>query len=260
MSVIDKKMIAQSFGKAAESYDAVAHFQRWAGQSLLEKIPDIQPHTLLDLGCGTGFFCSSLADRFEDAGYFGLDLSEQMVKYARSHHPRAGQWLTGDAENLALKDNAVDLVFSSLAIQWCADLPRLMTEIHRVLKPGGLFVFSTLLDGTLCELEQAWAAVDNKQHVNSFFLKEHYQKAIEETGLNVRLLASEPHVLRYTKVTELMRELKALGAHNLNAERANTLSGRRKLISLTAAYEQYRDHHGLLPASYQLLWGVLEKL
>lgn len=259
MSIIDKRMIAQSFGKAAETYDAVAHFQRWAGHALLEKIPDLQPDTLLDLGCGTGFFCSALSERFQSASYFGLDLSEQMLKYARSHHTHAGSWLAGDAENLALMDNSVDLVFSSLAIQWCADLPRLMTEVQRVLKPGGLFVFSTLLDGTLFELKQAWSAVDDKQHVNSFFLKEHYHQAVEEAGLSVRLLENQSHVLHYAKVTDLMRELKALGAHNLNAERASALTGRRKLIHLTEAYERYRDPQGFLPASYQLLWGVLEK-
>lgn len=260
MSVIDKRMIAQSFGKAAQTYDAVAHFQRWAGSVLLEKIPDFQVKTVLDLGCGTGFFCPLLSERFLKADYIGLDLSERMVNYARGHHPRSGHWLAGDAENLALKDASVDLVFSSLAIQWCADLPGLMKEIQRVLAPGGIFVFSTLLDGTLAELKHAWANVDAKQHVNSFFLREHYRQAIESSGLKTRLLDSERHALHYTKVTELMRELKALGAHNLNADRASALTGRRKLISLTEAYEQYRDPQGLLPASYQLLWGVLEKV
>ena len=258
-AVIDKTRIARSFGKAAETYDAVAHFQRWAGHVLLDKIPEIRPSTLLDLGCGTGYFCAPLIDRFQHVSYLGLDLSEEMINYARNHHPNLGAWLASDAERLALKDNSVDLIFSSLAIQWCADLPSLMAEIRRVLKPGGLFVFSTLLEGTLGELKRAWLAVDDKQHVNNFFLKKQYQQAIEQAGLATRLLERESHILHYVKVTDLMRELKALGAHNLNTDRSNALAGRRRLVSLTAAYERYRNPQGLLPASYELLWGVLEK-
>ena len=259
MTVIDKKMIALSFGKAAGTYDSVAHFQRWAGLSLLDKIPLTDARVVLDMGCGTGYFGPSLAERFPGAAYIGLDLSEQMLRYARSQHPEQNAWLAGDAENLPLKEHTVDLVYSSLAIQWCADLPGLMAEVNRVLKPGGLFVFSSLLDGTLCELKRAWAEVDTRQHVNNFFLKERYHSAAAEAGFQLRLLEQEKHVLRYQKVTELMRELKALGAHNLNADRASALTGRSRLLSLINAYECFRDHDGLLPASYQLIWGVLEK-
>lgn len=259
MTVIDKKMIALSFGKAAGTYDSVAHFQRWAGENLLEKIPDINPGQVLDMGCGTGYFGPALCRRFNESDYLGLDLSEQMLTYARSQHPAQGRWLAGDAENLPLKANTIDLVFSSLAIQWCADLPGLMSEVNRVLKPGGLFVFSSLLDGTLYELKQAWAQVDAKQHVNNFFRMEHYLNAAKSAHFKQHMLIEESHVLKYQKVTELMRELKALGAHNLNSDRAHSLSGRSRLANLIQAYEQFRDHQGFLPASYQLIWGVLEK-
>lgn len=259
MTVIDKKMIAHSFGKAAETYDSVAHFQRWAGLNLLEKVPDFDASSVLDMGCGTGYFGPALVKRFQGTAYIGLDLSEQMVSYARSQHSDLGIWLAGDAENLPFKNNAVDLVFSSLAIQWCADLPGLMAEVHRVLKPGGLFVFSSLLDGTLFELKHAWSEVDARRHVNNFFLKENYHSAAKEAGFRVSLLEQEEHVLRYQKVTELMRELKALGAHNLNSDRASALTGRSRLLNLIEAYEHYRDPQGYLPASYQLIWGVLEK-
>jgi malonyl-CoA O-methyltransferase len=111
----------------------------------------------------------------------------------------------------------------------------------------------------LGELKAAWSIVDSRQHVNTFFLKEAYQSAAIAAGFHIHLLEQEPHVLQYDRVTELMRELKALGAHNLNAQRASALMGRQKLASLTSAYEAYRDSQGRLPASYELIWGVLEK-
>lgn len=259
MTLIDKKKIAQSFGLAAETYDAVAHFQRWVGERLLENLPQIKADTVLDLGCGTGYFSDALSERFPEAHCLGLDLSEQMLLFASKHHTNACNWVVGDAEMLPLQSGAIDLIYSSLAIQWCASLPGLMQEISRVLKPGGVFVFSTLLDGTLFELKQAWSAVDDKQHVNDFFSEEAYLQAVRGTELTLQVISQETKVLTYQKLSDLTRELKGLGAHNLNSARTTTLTGKRKLIALIAEYDKFRMHSNLLPASYELLFAVLSK-
>ncbi|MFT6030064.1 MAG: malonyl-CoA O-methyltransferase [Oleiphilaceae bacterium] len=259
MSFIDKKMIAQSFGLAANTYDSVAHFQRWVGEKLMEKIPDCSPETIVDLGCGTGYFSESLSNKYPNASYIGMDLSESMARFAKGHHVSEYSWVTGDAESLTFRDGSIDLIFSSLAIQWCANLPLLMKEIKRVLSPKGIFVFSTLLDGSLAELKSAWSEVDDHQHVNDFFLKEDYQQAVLESGLAIKLLSEETKILKYQKLTELMRELKELGAHNLNAQRSIGLMGRNKLSGVISVYEKFRVNQSYLPASYEVLWGVLIK-
>lgn len=259
MSVIDKKKIAQSFGLAANTYDSVAHFQRWVGDSLMGKIPGCSPETIVDLGCGTGHFSKSLSHKFPQANYIGIDLSEGMVRFAKYHHSSEYIWLTGDADSLPFKNDSIDLIFSSLAIQWCANLPNLMQEIKRVLSPNGRFVFSTLLDGSLHELKAAWSEVDDKTHVNDFFRKDDYQNAALKSALTIELLSEETKVLQYKKVTELMRELKELGAHNLNAERSTGLMGRHKLGRVISAYEKYRIEENYLPASYEVLWGVFNR-
>ena len=259
MSLIDKKVIAQSFGLAANTYDSVAHFQRWVGNNLLDKIPNCYPEVIVDLGCGTGYFSEAISLKFPGSQYIGMDLSEGMTRFAKSHHAMEYEWVTGDADSLPFKDGSVDLIFSSLAIQWCSDLSHLMEEVKRVLSPGGLFVFSTLLDGTLGELKSAWSEVDDRQHVNDFFLKENYQSACHDAGLIVNLLDQETKVLAYQKLTELMRELKGLGAHKLNAERSTGLMGRNKLSAVISAYEKFKVPEGYLPASYNVLWCVLLK-
>ena len=259
MSVIDKKKIAQSFGLAANTYDSVAHFQRWVGDSLIKKIPECMPNTILDLGCGTGYFSKNIKNKFPNAQYIGLDLSEGMSHYAKLNHGPDCQWITGDADSLPFKNNSVDLIFSSLAIQWCANLPSLMAEIQRVLRPNGYFTFSTLINGSLEELKSAWAVVDNKQHVNDFFEKNDYRDAITASGLTIELLCEETKVLRYQKLTELMRELKGLGAHNLNEQRSTGLMGKKTLNTVISEYEKFRVEEGYLPASYEVLWGVLTK-
>lgn len=260
MSVIDKQKIAQSFGLAANTYDSVAHFQRWVGDNLINKIPKCAPLTMVDLGSGTGYFSGFLKNKFPQASYIGMDLSENMSRFAKDHHSSDCTWVTGDAESLPFQDNSIDLIFSSLAIQWCSNLPLLMKEIERILKPKGHFVFSTLLDGSLEELKVAWSKVDDKKHVNDFFLKQDYHQAVLQSGLTVGLLSEETKVLKYQKVAELMRELKGLGAHNLNAERSTALMGKKKLSCVISAYEKFRREGTYLPASYEVLWGVLIKV
>jgi malonyl-CoA O-methyltransferase len=61
---------------------------------------------------------------------------------------------------MPLADNSVAHIFSSLALQWCENIPALMFEIERVLQPGGTAVIATLGPDTLRELRSAWAKVD----------------------------------------------------------------------------------------------------
>jgi len=257
---IDKKAIAKSFGKAACHYDSVAHFQCWVGDQLLTKIPARSAKTIVDLGCGTGFYMPELQSRFPEASVYGLDLSEDMVRFARDSRSNTSlNWLVGDAESLPFQTGSVDVIFSSLSIQWCGNLQALFLEISRVLSKDGVFVFSSLVDGSLSELKQAWSAVDDQQHVNAFAQKQDYQQAITGTGLAISTLDVEEKVLRYQRVKDLTQELKTLGAHNMTSHRPSKMTGKSRIRKFLSAYETFRQEDGLLPASYQVLWGVVRE-
>jgi len=80
-SLPDKRQVAASFSRAAESYDGVADLQRAVGNHLLEQLPaDLQPSRWLDLGCGTGHFSRLLALRFAGAEGLALDIAEGMLR------------------------------------------------------------------------------------------------------------------------------------------------------------------------------------
>ncbi|MFT6123482.1 MAG: malonyl-CoA O-methyltransferase [Oleiphilaceae bacterium] len=259
---INKSAIAKSFGNAAEKYDSVAHFQRNVGYELLAKIPQTNPKCIVDLGCGTGYFLSNLETTYPSADLIGLDLSEEMVRFARkANETHAADtnivWLVGDGEKLPFKSGSVDLIFSSLAIQWCGSLSLLFNEIQRVLSKDGVFVFSSLVDGSLCELKSAWSQVDGMQHVNAFAYLADYQQAVSSTSLSTAVLDVEEKVLYYKKVKDLTRELKTLGAHNMTSHRVTHLTGKQRIQQFLAAYESFRLSDGTLPASYQVLFGVL---
>jgi malonyl-CoA O-methyltransferase len=256
---VQKQDIAVSFSRSAQHYDSVAQLQRDVGQGLLSVLDDVRiaPRRVLDLGCGTGYFRAALQDRFSDAHYVGVDLAEGMIRFARDACVKPADWLVGDAEALPLASNSVDVVFSSLAIQWCYQPQLLFAELHRVLRPGGCCVFSTLGPGTLHELRDAWSLVDNHRHVNRFLPVAQLQAASAMPGVQLAL-NQQSFEMHYDRVADLLRELKTLGAHNMNRGRPTGLTGRRRLLNMFEAYEAYRNESGL-PATYDVIYGVLKK-
>lgn len=254
----DKRQVAASFSRAAPTYDSVAAFQRDVGERLLASLPTPWvPSRWLDLGCGTGHFSRALQVRFGDAQGLALDLAEGMLHHARAHDS-AAVYVAGDAESLPLRDASVDLVFSSLAIQWCARLDRVLAEASRVLRPGGVLAFSSLCVGTLAELRASWQAVDGHVHVNRFRDFQAYEHQCLDSGLEVVQVQRHAHGLHYPDLRSLTHELKALGAHNLNPGRPSGLTGRARIAALRQAYERLREPAGL-PVTYQVVYAVLRK-
>ncbi len=257
---LDKSVVAHSFSRAAPGYDSLAVLQQDVGRRLLMRLDREQnaPQRVLDLGCGTGYFSADLQGRFPDAGHLGIDLAEGMVGFACRQNSAQTHWLVGDAEDLPLASSSVDLVFSSLALQWCYRPRRLFTELARVLTPGGKCVFTTLGPGTLKELRAAWSAVDAHTHVNTFLPGGSLQAAADEVpGLSLAL-ETQLIVMEYDRVAELLAELKGIGAHNMNRHRQAGLTSRRALQGMLAAYESHR-RNGVLPATYEVIFGVMEK-
>lgn len=211
--------------------------------------------TVLDLGCGTGFFSQQLA--LQSHCLMALDLSERMLEHAYQRCGDAVTYIVGDAEQLPLATNSVDFVFSSLALQWCHDLSLPLKEIKRVLKPGGSAVFSTLLDGSLSELKQAWKTVDKHRHVNNFLTHEEVNKCCLSAGFNEARVTQQAVTLGYASGMALMKDLKGIGATHLTEGRANGLIGRAKFRQLEDAYALFRQQDGLLPATYQVGFGVV---
>lgn len=254
----DKRQVAASFSRAAASYDSVAELQRAVGNELLARLPaSIAPRRWLDVGCGTGYFSRVLGELLPASQGVALDIAEGMLNHAR---PLGGaeHFIAGDAERLPLQDASCGLIFSSLAVQWCANFDAVLSEACRVLQPGGVLAFASLCVGTLDELRESWRAADGLVHVNRFRTFEAYQQLCAASDMRVVSLERQPHVLHYPDVRSLTHELKALGAHNLNPGRPGGLTGRARIVALVDAYEQFRQAQGL-PATYQVVYAVLEK-
>lgn len=257
---LDKKRVAESFSRAARSYDSVARLQRQVGQRLLDSLPEkLLGNRVIDLGCGTGYFTERLAKKYASIELVGLDLAQGMLAFAGNERHTNAHWLCADAEELPLADQSVDLIFSNLAIQWCERLPKLATEINRVLKPGGYFAFTSLGENTLCQLRASWAEVDHYVHVNRFTSGGDCRRVFERKGMDFQRFETDYCDLEYRDLRHLTDELKGLGAHNLNAGQNRGLTGPGQVRKLVQSYEQYRNQSGNLPATWEVVYGVASR-
>jgi malonyl-CoA O-methyltransferase len=252
-----------AFEQSAAHYDAVALLQREVADRLLERLEllRIQPATILDLGSGTGYCSAALAAHYPRARITSLDLATAMVQKSRARFSRwsrlrrGHQFVCADAEALPFADQSFDMLFSNLTIQWCSDLETTFTEMKRVLKPGGVVLYTTLGPDTLRELRASWAAVDSQVHVNTFLDMHEVGDAMLRARLAEPVMDMEQLTITYQDALTLMRDLKSLGAHNVNPGRHSGLTAPQKLRAVMQHYEQFRQSDGLLPASYEVVYG-----
>ena len=255
---LDRRDVRRAFERAATGYEAVAVLQQRVAAEHLGRLDlvRLEPAVVVDLGAGTGAGTLELRRRFGRSQVVAIDLAEAMLRLAR----RRQRWfrrfhrVCADATQLPLPDSSVDLLYSNLTIHWCDDLDRVFAECRRVLRPGGLLTFTTYGPDTLVELRRAWAAADHRVHVNRFIDMHDLGDALVRAGLAEPVMDVERYTLTYRTVHDLMRDLKSLGGHNVNAGRSRSLTGKGKLEQMLAAYEPARVE-GRLPATFEVVFG-----
>jgi malonyl-CoA O-methyltransferase len=252
-----KEVVAKSFGDAAQSYDEFAKIQHRIAAQLLSQCPSDVKKSVLDLGCGTGYCLPVLEQRYSKAQITGADLSQGMLDFAQASFPKF-QYTIADAENLPFENESFDLIFSNFAVQWCDDFSMVLSQAFNALKPGGHLLLSTLAGGTLAELKQAWASVDNLQHVNNFETAEDLEKYIDDSGFEVENISCHTELDFYDDIRGLTDSLKRIGAHNMTQGRSKALTSAGKVKAFKVAMEAYREDEGL-PASYNVFTCLLRK-
>lgn len=258
-SRLDRAGVQSSFDRASADYEATAVLQARVGDELLQRLDffKLTPSVVLDLGAGTGRMTGELKRRYRRANVVALDLAPGMLREARRHMGlfRRFARVCGDARRLPFANASVDVVTSNLMLQWCDELDLAFSEVRRVLKPDGLFAFTTFGPDTLRELRVAWSAVDDYSHVNAFIDMHDIGDALVRAGLTEPVLDVERIALTYKDVLALMRDLKTIGAHNVTAGRPRGLTGRSALRKVEAAYEPWR-REGRIPATYEVVYGA----
>jgi malonyl-CoA O-methyltransferase len=254
---LDKQYIRKSFASAALTYDGMAELQRQIGIELLQRYPlRISQGHVLDLGCGTGFITQQLLKSLPiQVKLFALDIALPMcqVTQQKSNAQNSLSIVCADAELLPFSDHSINSIYSNLVLQWCVNLKLLFLDVHRVLEPGGQFIFSTFGPATLQELKSAWKTVDAYTHGNEYYSARQLGAFLEQSGFKQIDLHTQRYVSYYAGVVALMKELKALGAHNASPDRNKQLTGKNRLQAMINSYEQLRVE-GMIPATYEVVY------
>ncbi len=254
----------RAFGRAAVSYAANAVLAREVGSRMLERLQfvKIEPERILDAGCGEGHGTRLLAERYPRAQVLGLDFAYPMLRAARGRHAwlqrvlgRARvDYLCADFFCAPLRAGCVDLAWSNLALQ-CADDPQpVFKDLHRVLKVGGLLMFTCYGPDTLKELKSAFAAHDAAPHVHDFIDMHDLGDMLSACGFGEPVMDMEMMTLTYADVQALLADLRATGQTNALAGRRRGLTGKGAFDRMRAAYEAVRSG-GRLPASFEIVYG-----
>ncbi|MEE4216604.1 MAG: methyltransferase domain-containing protein [Xanthomonadales bacterium] len=151
--------VRESYDRHSQHYDQYAALEKEVCSRLLDRITfrRTEPATVLDLGCGTGGGAAALKKAFRKAQVVAIDLSAGMLSEAarqsRLRHPL--KRVNADIGSLPFSHHTADLIFSSLAAPWLTDPRPFFEEVRRVLKPGGMFLFSMFGPASLSQLRLA---------------------------------------------------------------------------------------------------------
>lgn len=139
--------IQKKFDKAALTYDSFATVQFNSAKILTEYVSrKIQPKTVLDLGCGTGFVTKLLLNKFPKATFTLNDISADMLLVAKKTIGHDVKIIKGNMEEIDFEDH--DLIISNLSFQWLENMDE---TVRNLKKRAKVLAFSCILDGTFDE-------------------------------------------------------------------------------------------------------------
>jgi len=256
----NKIRIAQQFSRAANTYNSAADVQLDISFDAMVYVPPAYKNGL-DIGCGTGRISQQLATRCNTL--VAMDLAFGMLSYAKENSLDADPsicWLQGDADCLPMADNSVDMVFSSMALQWSDNQQKVLAEVARVMTTGAHAVLAIMCDGSFNQLNDSWQTIDSQRHVNDFASAQSWYDAAKSQGLHVTM-EEKKYVTWHLNIRQLLTSIKSIGANVLLTNQNSTeqptsniknVFNRHTLQHLETCYQQKYAENMQLPLTYQV--------
>ncbi len=264
-------LLRKRFERAASTYGAAAVVQREVGNRLLARfdVMRLTPAHVLDVGCGPGTHTQALSKRFAAATVMAIDHSAAMV--ARAAPPATGflsrvpgfgkrspiRGVVCDMNALPLPRELADVLWSNFALQWANDLPTLLAEWSRVIKTGGVLMFTAPGPDTLIELRRALtlAGQTADARVHRFTDLHDIGDMLVHAGFADPVMDMEVITLEYATAAALWRDIKAQGALNSMQIRPRGLMTPRKLRAIESALDSARKADGPIRISVEVIYG-----
>ncbi|BBN81566.1 biotin synthesis protein BioC [Pseudoalteromonas sp. A25] len=247
-----KQHTAERFSKAAKQYQQHAKVQQQAASRLFSLLKS-DYNCLLDLGAGPLLHHEHLQKCASSVLH--IDLSHGMLRQGPSNTWR----VCADMDKLPLQSDSISGIFSNFAIQWSDAPAQLFKELARVSRPRAHVVLSSVLDGSLKEIAQAWKALDGQCHINQFLTLEQLEWFARDAGFTIK--QSQQVCLKdsFASAKDALKSVKNIGANQLQNQntKQSGLMGKRRYESLLASYPL---EHQQAVVSYEVAIMELIKL
>lgn len=269
---VDKEQVAKAFSRAAPGYNETAQFQKSVSQRLVQLTQDIElgsralhskpvPQNalrILDLGSGSGASLQELASFFKEPELIALDIAEGMLRQIPRH--MGAKKLAADFDHLPLRSESLDLVFSSLSMQWSNSPQKLLAEVWGALKPGGVLAFSTLVKTSLTELHTAWQQVDGELHGLNYPDAEYWSGLLTEF-LSPLIFESRREKQHFASAKEALASVKKIGANDHRLTRNQRFIGKQtyKDFFRSLSEQTWQQDMQMYALSYQVLYVIVQK-
>jgi SAM-dependent methyltransferase len=166
-----------------------------------------------------------------------------------------------ESDPLALAPASIDLAVSALALQFVNDLPGVLAQIRRALKPDGLLLAAMVGGDTLTELRQSFAAAEAEceggvsPRVVPFADLRDVGALLQRAGFALPVTDVDRIVARYDNAFALMQDLRRMGATNVLVERRRVPTRRATLSRMAEIYvERFADPDRRIRATFDLVW------
>ena len=166
-----------------------------------------------------------------------------------------------ESEPLPLQPQSLDLVVSALALQFVNDLPGVLAQIHRALRPDGLLLAAMIGGDTLTELRQCFAAAEAEieggvsPRVAPFADLRDMGALLQRAGFALPVTDTDRLTVRYDSALALMHDLRRMGASNALLDRRRVPLKRATLMRMAEIYaERFADADGRLRATFEIVW------
>jgi SAM-dependent methyltransferase len=211
------------------------------------------------------------------------DMNDRLAAVMRKFEAAADIWTPGDglqaalrprlpsllriappdneAELLPLAPHSLDLAVSALAFQFVNDLPGVLAQIRRALRPDGLLLAAMIGGDTLTELRQSFAAAEAEceggisPRVAPFADLRDIGALLQRAGLALPVADIDRVVVRYDNAFALMQDLRRMGATNVLFERRRAPTRRATLLRMAQIYaERFADPDSRIRATFEVIW------
>lgn len=211
----------------------------------------------LDLGCHLGSVAKALGATGKVGAFTGLDLSPAMAKAASAAGLKARVW---DGETLPVAAQSMDLVASGLSLHWINDLPGILIQINRALRPDGLFLGALFGAGTLSELRECLLRAETEltggaaPRVSPLPGLQDAAGLLQRAGFALPVADTETLTVRYDTMFNLLQDLRGMGEQAAFAAGGHPLS--RRILERAAAHyaADFSDPDGRIRASFVVVW------